>query len=72
MLGCRCATCESQRAYCKRPDVKARHAAETRARRPRLTEAEHARINQTMRNSRRRHAEARDEARLSALQGGNL
>lgn len=65
MRGCGCATCEAQRAYCKRPQVRERHAAGERARRDAMTEAQHARINTNLRARRRRHAD-------EALQGGYL
>lgn len=67
MRGCVCATCEGQRAYGKRPEVKARHVAESRALRAQMTEEQHARQVALLRARRRAAADQRDADRINQL-----
>jgi len=72
MAGCTCPTCEGQRAYQRRPEVLARHAANERRRMARLDEIAHARVLAQKRGQKRRAAERRDQQLSDALQGGHL
>lgn len=67
MKGCLCATCEGQRAYARRPDVKERHAAEHRRYLLSLTAAEFAHRRAADRDRKRDYADKRDQERINHL-----
>lgn len=67
MRGCSCATCEGQRAYAKRPDVRERRAANERRRYQAQPQASYERKLATNRAWLRHKAERRDTETINRL-----